>query len=555
MTERILIVGGVAGGATAAARLRRLDEDLEIIIFERGKHVSFANCGLPYYVGEEIEKKDDLIIQTPESLEERFNVEVRTENKVTDIDTENKEVEVEDLKNNETYSEKYDKLVLSPGAEPVKPPIDGIEQVDNLFTVRSIPDSESIRKLIDSENISDAVVVGGGFIGLEMTENLKKIGLNVSLVEMMEQVMPPLDYDLATKIHNHLREKDINLHLEDGVKAFEKEEGRSKVILESDKEIEADLIILAIGVRPETDLAEKANLEIGETGGVKVNEFLETSEPDIYAIGDIAEIEHKLDGSPANIALAGPASKQGRIVANNIAGEKEKYDGVQGTFITKVFDLTIASTGMNEKVLNKKGIDYEKSFTTSKSHVDYYPGAKRMNIKLMFDPDSGELYGAQIVGKEGVDKRIDVLASAIRFGKDVFDLQELELAYAPPFSAAKDPVNMAGYVAGNIINDKMDIIHWHDLDPQENDDTVILDVRDKQAREDGYIENSINIPLSELRDQLNELPRNQKIVTYCEIGLRSYIANRILTQNGYDSANLSGGYNIYNSIQRDKQNN
>ncbi len=553
MSEKILIVGGVAGGATAAARLRRLKENAEIIIFEKGEYVSFANCGLPYYIGNKIENRENLIIRTPKSIETRFNVDVRVNNEVVDIDPEKKKVKVKDLKNNKTYFEDYDKLVLSPGAEPLKPPIEGIDEVDNLFTLRDIPDTDSIKKLVESEKVQKAVVVGGGFIGLEMTENLKNAGLNVSLVEMMDQVMPPLDYDMAVKIHNHLREKDIDLHLEDGVKSFKREDGESKVVLESGKKLKSDIIILAIGVRPETELAEKAGLEIGEVRGIKVNEYLETSDPDIYAIGDAIEIKHKVDGEPCYIPLAGPANKQGRIVANNIAGQKEKYKGTQGTFITKVFDLTVASTGMNEKTLKRKGINYEKSFTISRSHVGYYPGAKKMTIKVIFDPRNGRLYGAQIVGKEGVDKRIDVLANAIRFEKTVFDLQELELAYAPPYSAAKDPVNMAGYVAGNIINDMMDIVHWHDLDSLDKENTTILDVRKQSELKEGQIENSIHIPLHELRNRIDEIPEDKKIVSYCGIGLRSYIANRMLTQKGYEASNLSGGYSVYKAIQKDKK--
>ncbi|AZR74326.1 pyridine nucleotide-disulfide oxidoreductase [Anoxybacter fermentans] len=547
MGKKVVIVGGVAGGASAAARLRRIDENAEIILLERGEHISFANCGLPYHIGEVITERSKLLVQTPEAMKKRFNIDVRVLNEVIAIDRENKVVKIKNHKTGETYTESYDYLILSPGANPVKPPIPGIDH-PNIFTLRNIPDMDKIKGYIDNKKPKSAIVVGGGFIGLEMAENLHHRGLNVTIVEMADQVMAPLDFEMAAIVHEHIRSKNVNLILKDGVKSFKDRSGQVQVTLQSGKEITADLVILAIGVRPDTTLAKSCGLELGKRGGIKVNEYLQTSDPSIYAIGDAIEVEDFITKKNTLIPLAGPANKQGRIVANNIAGRPETYKGTQGTAIAKVFDLTVASTGANEKTLKREGIKYIASITHSGSHAGYYPGAIPMSIKILFTPE-GKLLGAQIVGYKGVDKRIDVLATAIRFGKTVFDLQELELAYAPPFSSAKDPVNMAGYAAGNIINGDTDIIHWHEIPKLDLNKSVLVDVRTKMEWNLGAIEGAILIPVDELRDRLNELPKDKEIIIYCQVGLRGYIASRILKQHGFTKVkNLSGGYKTYKTV-------
>lgn len=551
MSKKIVIVGGVAGGASTAARLRRLDEEAEIVVFEKGEYISFANCGLPYHIGEVIEDRERLLVQTPESMKARFNISCKIKNEVIAIDRERKEVRVKDLEKDKTFSESYDYLILSPGASPIKPPLEGINN-PNVFTLRNIPDTDEIKEFIDKRKPERAVVVGGGFIGLEMVENLHARGIDVSLVEMADQVLPPIDYEMAAMVHNHLRMKGIHLYLGDGVAGIKEENDGTKVILQSGTGIDTDMVILAIGVRPETKLAEEAGLEIGSTGGIKVNEYLQTSDENIYALGDAIEVTDYVTGEPALIPLAGPANKQGRIVANNIAGRKEKYQGTQGTSIAKIFDLAVGSTGVNEKRLKKAGLDYQVSYTNSNNHAGYYPGAKPMFIKILFTPDEGKLLGAQIVGHEGVDKRIDVFATAIRQGLTVFDLQELELAYAPPFGSAKDPVNMAGFTAGNILKGIVKPIQWHEIDDLDQD-TIILDVRQEIETKLGKIEGSINIPLNSLRDRLAELDKDKEIVVYCAIGLRGYIACRILMQNGFEKVkNLAGGYKLYKAVQDDR---
>ncbi len=550
MSKKIAIVGGNAGGASCAARLRRLDEDAEIVVFERGEYVSWANCGIPYYVGDVVEEREQLTVKTPEQIGRRFDLDVRTMNEVVDIDPESRKIVVEDKGDGENYRESYDKLVLSPGAEPMVPPIDGVVEVENLFTAWSIPDAESIKE--EAQEAERALIIGGGFIGLEMAENFHELGLEVTLVEMMDQVLPPLDYEMAAMIQNHLRNKGIDLRLGDEVVKFEQDGERIKSELQSGEIVGADLVLVSAGIEPNTDLAEKAGLEIGETGAIRVDEYLETSDSNIYAIGDAIEVKNCVTDDYQHLPLAGPANEQGRIVANNIAGSRERYDCSLGTFIVKAFDLTAACTGVKEDTLRECDISYEKSYTFSKSHASYYPDPRPMWIKLMFDPDSGEIYGSQIVGRGGVDKRIDVIDSNIRFGGDVFDLQKLDLAYAPPYSSAKDPVNMAGYVAGNVVEGVMDVVHWDELGSLDEDETVILDVRSEGERENEHIEGSKHIPVDQLRDRLDELPKDKKIVTHCAVGLRSYIATRILVQNGYDASNLSGGYGIYNAVQRDK---
>ncbi|MFP4662244.1 MAG: CoA-disulfide reductase [Halanaerobiales bacterium] len=551
MSKKTVIVGGVAGGASTAARLRRLDEDAEIVMFEKGDYISFANCGLPYHIGEIIEERSKLLVQTPESMESRFNISVQVKKEVVSIDRNNKEVTVKDLENDKTYKESYDYLVLSPGAEPFKPPIKGVNN-DNVFTLRTIPDTDLIKGYVDNKNPAKALVIGGGYIGLEMAHNLAERGIEVSLAEMLDQVLNPVDYEMASMVHNHLRSKGVKLYLGDGVSCIEKKGNATIVTLQSGKQIETDLVIMSIGVRPSTTLAEEAGLEIGTSGGIKVNEYLQTNDENIYAIGDAIEVKDFINGNPAVIPLAGPANKQGRIAAGNIAGRKEKYQSTQGTAIAKVFDMTVATTGNNEKQLKNTGIDYQVSYTDSNNHAGYYPGAKPMFIKIIFTPDKGRLLGAQIVGYEGVDKRIDLFATAVRHELTIFDLQELELAYAPPYGSAKDPVNMAAYAAGNILKGLVEPIYWNEID-RLNEDVLFLDVREPIEVSFGKIDDSINIPLNSLRDRMNELDKNKEIVVYCAVGLRGYIACRILSENGYENVkNLSGGYKLYSAVQDDK---
>jgi CoA-disulfide reductase len=551
---KVIIVGGVAGGASAAARLRRMDEHAEIILFEKGEHISFANCGLPYYVGEIIKEKERLIVQTAEGMQKRFRIDVRTHNEVIKLDLEKKEVEVLNHRTQETYREKFDKLIMSPGAEPIRPPIPGIDDA-NLFTLRNIPDTYAIKDYVDKKEPKHAVVVGGGFIGLEMAENLHHRGIKVTVVEMADQVMAPLDYEMACWIHQHMKARKMELCLGDGVESFSREEDYSIVELKSGRKIKTDFIVLAIGVRPEIKLARKAGLEIGERNGIKVNKHLQTSHPDVYAIGDAIEVMDFVNGRPALIPLAGPANKQGRIAANHICGIQDTYKATQGTSIIKIFDLTAASTGNNEKTLKRYGIPYKKSYTHSPSHAGYYPGSVPMAVKLLFSPQDGKILGAQIVGYDGVDKRIDVLAAALRAGMTVYDLQELELAYAPPFSSAKDPVNMAGYVAANILNGDHPIIHWDEINQLDPNDTVLVDVRTRREYRLGALPNSINIPLDTLRDRLQELSRDKNIVVYCQVGLRGYLAARILMQSGFQRIfNLSGGYRTYRIAHQDQFN-
>lgn len=478
---------------------------------------------------------------------------MRVNSEVTRIFPDKKQVEVRE-KDGHTYIETYDYLILSPGASPVRPPIPGIE-AENIFTVRTIPDVDRIKDFIEKAKPKRAVVVGGGFIGLEMAENLHARGIKTTIVEMLDQVLAPLDFEMAAIVHGHIRAAGVDLVLKDGVKAFINENNLTKEVeLQSGRRIPADLVVLAIGVKPEVKLAKEAGLEIGERGGIRVNEKLQTSDPYIFAIGDAIEVKDFVTGQYTLIPLAGPANKQGRIVADIIAGRDAKYEGTQGTAIVKIFDCVAASTGANEKTLKRLGIPHAVSFTHPGSHAGYYPGSTAMSIKLIFDPETGKVLGAQIVGKEGVDKRIDVIASAIRRGDTVFDLQELELAYAPPFSSAKDPVNMAGYVAGNIITGDMPVIQWHEIENLDRQNTVILDVRTKAEYELGHIEGSVNIPVDELRTRLSEIPRDKEIVVYCQVGLRAYIATRILMQNGYKVKNLSGGWKTYKTAMAEKKN-
>lgn len=540
-----LIIGGVAGGATVAARLRRMDEKANIILFERGKYVSYANCGLPYYIGDTINNREKLFVQTAKGFTDRFRIDIRTEQEVTAIRPDKKEVEIKNLSTGETYTETYDKLVLSPGAEPLRPGIEGIGS-KKIFTLRNVPDTDTIKNYVNTENPKRAIVVGGGFIGLEMAENLHDLGIQVDVVEMANQVMAPLDFSMAAIVHRQLTDKGVGLHLEDGVSRFEEKDGGVTVHLRSGKQIATDMVLLSIGVRPETKLAKDAGLAIGERGGIAVNDYMQTSDADIYALGDAVEVRHLVTGQPALIPLAGPANKQGRIVADNIVfGNKKKYPGSIGTSIAKVFDLTVAAAGANAKLLQQNNIPYISSYTHGASHAGYYPGAVPLSIKILFAPENGKLLGAQIVGFNGVDKRIEMLAQVIQRGGTVHDLAELEHAYAPPYSSAKDPVNMAGFVAENILNKKSRIIQWRKL-AELPADTIRIDVRTHDEYKLGTIPGFINIPVDELREHLDELPKEKPIVVTCAVGLRGYLAYRILVQNGFKHVrNLSGGYKTW----------
>ncbi len=545
MSRKVIIVGGVAGGASAAARLRRLDEDAEIILVEKGGYISFANCGLPYYIGEVIKDKDKLLVQTPEKMKERFRIDVRVNNEVVRIDPSKKAVEILNKSDNRTYKETYDKLILSPGAEPIKPRLAGIES-SRIFTLRNIPDTYRIKDFVDKNNPRRAVVVGAGFIGLEVAENLHMRGVKVTVVELADHVIGPLDYDMAALVHQHMKSKEVEFYLKDAVEAFEDEDPGINVKLSSGRTLKADMVILGIGVRPEAGLASAAGLKIGRTGGISVNEYMQTSDPDIYAVGDAVEVKDYISGNEALIPLAGPANKQGRIAANNICGMDEKFEGTQGTSIVKIFDITVAITGNNERSLIKNNIAYEKSFTHSASHAGYYPGAIPMSIKLLFTKADGKLLGAQIVGYEGVDKRIDVLSTAMRAGMTVYDLEKLELAYAPPYSSAKDPVNIAGYTAANILKGDCRIFHWDEVAAIDMSKGMLIDVRSREEFELGTIKGAVNIPLDEIRDRLDEIPRSKDIYIFCQVGLRGYLASRILMQKGYAGVrNLSGGYKTY----------
>lgn len=547
MATKLLIIGGVAGGATAAARARRLDERAEIILFEKGEHISFANCGLPYYIGEVIKKREDLLVTTAEAFRDRYNIDVRIFSEVIAINTKNKQVDVKNIKTGETYKESYDKIILSPGAEPVKPPFKGIE-LDNIFNLRTIPDSDLIKAHVDTKRPESAVVVGGGFIGLEMAENLVHRGVKTTIVEILDQVMAPLDYEMAAIVHAHLKEKGIICELGNGVESFSKKGDRIIVVTNKGHSIECDIVILAIGIKPENRLAREAGLEISKRGGIKVDTTMRTSDPDIYAVGDAVEVKDFVTGLPTMTALAGPANKQGRIAADNALGRKSMFRGTLGSTVVKVFNLTVASTGASEKVLKRNNIPYLVSYTHSGSNASYYPGARMMAIKLIFSPSSGKILGAQIIGMKGVDKRIDVLATAIHGAMTVYDLEELELAYAPPYSSAKDPINIAGFVATNILKGDIETINWDDLGDLNRNQTILIDLRNKDELDTaGVIEGAVHIPLNELRQKLPKLDKEKNYIPFCAVGLRAYLGHRILVQNGFQSKNLSGGIMIGDS--------
>ncbi|MBL4953716.1 CoA-disulfide reductase [Neobacillus sp. OS1-32] len=546
MGKKIIIVGGVAGGATTAARLRRLDEHAEIILFERGEYISFANCGLPYYIGGTISERDQLLVQTVEEMSEKFHLDIRNLTEVTKINREKKTIEAKNLRTGQIYEEAYDKLVLSPGASPIKPPIPGIEAAESLFTLRNIPDTDKIKSFVDSKKPKKATVIGGGFIGIEMAENLCDLGIQVTIVEMSNQIMAPIDYEMAAILHSHLREKGVKLILEDGVAAF-KENGKI-VRLKSGKQIETDMIILAIGVKPENQLALSAGLKVGAWGGIQVNEYLQTEDPDIYAIGDAIEVKDYINGQPTQIPLAWPANRQGRIVADHINGIQAKYNGTLGTSIAKVFDMTVAATGNNEKTLKRLGMPYEVIHVHPGSHAGYYPGSFPLSLKLIFEKETGKIYGAQAVSYDGADKRIDVIATAIKGGLTIFDLPDLELAYAPPYSSAKDPVNLAGYTATNVAAGLVETVQWYEINEIINNGGLLIDVREPMEREVGYIEGSVNIPLGQLRNHLAELPKDQTIYLTCQVGLRGYLGARVLMQHGFKVKNLDGGIKTYSYV-------
>lgn len=541
---KIIIIGGVAGGATTTARIRRADESAEIILFEKGKYISYANCGLPYYIGGVIQEREKLFVQTPEAFSNRFHIDVRTESEVIAINREKKSVTVRAI-NGSTYEESYDKLLLSTGASPVRPPLRGID-LNGIFTLRNVADTDKIKSYIQTHNPQKAVVVGAGFIGLEMAENLHAQGAEVSIVEMGNQVMAPIDFSMAALVHQHLMDKGVNLYLEQAVDSFEQKGKRLKVNFKNGHSILADIVILSIGVRPETSLAKAAQLTIGPAGGIAVNDYLQTSDSSIYAIGDAIEYRHPITGKPWLNYLAGPANRQGRIVADNILGSQIPYEGAIGTSIAKVFDMTVASTGLPAKRLRLEKTDYVSSTIHPSSHAGYYPNALPMSIKITFDKQTGRLYGAQIVGYDGVDKRIDEFALVIKHNGTIYDLLSIEQAYAPPFSSAKDPVALAGYVAENILSGKVALCYWRDLKDSKPESTILLDIRTQDEYALGSLPGAVNIPLDELRERMNELPKDKAIITFCAVGLRGYLAYRILVQHGFTNVkNLSGGLKTY----------
>ena len=544
---KILIVGGVAGGATAATRLRRLSEENEVIIFEKGQYVSFANCGLPYHISGTIDKRDALLLQTPESLKERYNLDVRVFTEVLSIYTDEKKISVKNLQTGEIYLENYDKLLLSPGAEPIKPPFEGIDS-DKIYTLRNIPDMDKI--VAKTKNAQNFVVVGGGFIGLEVAENLIEAGKSVKLVELGNQVMAPVDFDIASFVHEKAKQKGLELLLNVGVEKFNDKGETIEVFLNNGISVETDAVILAIGVKPETKLAIEAGLEIGETRGILVNEFMQTSNPDIYAVGDAIEVAHYINNKKVLIPLAWPANRQGRIVADNIVlGNQYKYTGSLGSSILKFFELSVASTGLNEKTLKKFGIPYKTAIVTRGHHAGYYPGAKNMVLKVIFD-ENGKIFGAQAVGEAGVDKRIDVIATAIKGNLTVYDLPEIEITYAPPYNSAKDPVNIAGYTAENILKGDLEMVNYDEFwDFVKENNAVILDVRTSKEFSGGAIEGAININVDDLRENLQNLDKNKVYAIYCQVGLRGYLANRIMRNNGFRAVNLNGGYNLWSKVQ------
>ncbi len=548
---KILIIGGVAGGATCAARLRRLDEQAEIVILERGEFVSFANCGLPYYIGGEIKNRSQLTLQSPESFKARFQIDVHTFREALAIDPEARVVTVKNLKTGELYEEAYDRLVLAPGAAPIRPNTEGIDR-EKVFTLRNIPDTLKIKNYIDRNHPRSAVIVGGGYIGVEMAENLKNAGLDVTIVQRSDHLIPPLDFDMAADVHRYIKSKGIRLLLGNSVKAIR--ETNAHLSLELQKGcLQTDMVILSVGVTPDTAFIRNTGISMNTRGHIIVNEKMQTNLPDIYAVGDAVTIKHFITQAPASIPLAGPANKQGRIAADNICGIPSEYHGTQGSSVLKIFDMTVATTGLNEKNAADAGYDFDKTYTYSASHASYYPGASMMSIKILWDKTTLKILGAQIVGFDGVDKRLDVIATAIRFGAKVTDLAELELCYAPPFGSAKDSVNMVGFVAENVVSGKIKQFFWHDVANLPRDGSItLLDTRTNTEVARGKIDGFTHIPLDSLRDRIDEIPQNKPVYVHCHSGLRSYIACRILTGYGYECYNLAGGYRLYESVIHEK---
>ena len=549
---KVVIVGGVAGGATAAARIRRLNEQAEIVVFERSGYISYANCGLPYYIGDVITDRSDLTLQTPESFFSRFHVNMKVRHEVTAIHPEKKEVTVKNLETGEEFEESYDKLILSPGAKPTQPRLPGVG-LDKLFTLRTVEDTFCIKDYINANHPKSAVLAGGGFIGLELAENLRELGMDVTIVQRPKQLMNPFDADMASFIHNEMRKHGVKLALGHTVEGFEERDGGVDVLLKDETPLHADMVVLAIGVTPDTGLAKEAGLELGVKGSIVVNDRMETSVPDIYAVGDAVQVKHFVTGQDAHVSLAGPANKQGRIAADNICGGDSHYTGSQGSSVIKVFDMTAASTGVNETNAKKAGLDVDKVILSPMSHAGYYPGGKVMTMKVVFEKQTYRLLGAQIVGYEGVDKRIDVLATAIHAGMKATQLKDLDLAYAPPYSSAKDPVNMAGFMIENIANGILKQWHLEDASGLPRDGSVtLLDTRTVKEYARGHVDGFVNIPVDELRERLGELDKSKPVYVICQSGLRSYIACRILAGNGYNCYNFSGGFRFYDAVTHDR---
>lgn len=536
---KVIVVGGVAGGASTATRLRRLDENAEIIMVEKGPYISFSNCGLPYYVGNVIEEREKLLVQTVEGMNKKYNLDIRINSEVVSVDKENKEVEI--VKDGQAYKETYDYLVLSPGAKPYVPNIKGIDS-EKVFTLRNISDVDNITEYVNSNDVNKVTVIGAGYVGLEMAENLRKLGKDVTIVELADQILSSFDKEMTKKIELELERNEINVMLKENAIEFKD----SSLIFESGKSLDVDMVVLSIGVTPDTKFIQESGIDVTERGHVIVNDSMQTSNEFIYAVGDAVEIKDSITGDKIVVPLAGPASKQGRIAADNICGRDSKYKGTQVTSIIKVFDYVLAGTGLSEKTLKAKGIDYQKSYTHSNSHAKYYPGAEMMMIKLLFEKENGHILGASIIGKDGVDKRIDILATAIHSNLTVFDLEELDLAYAPPFSSSKTPVNMAGFVASNIVRGDVKVLHVDQLNKINKNDYILIDVRPKEAFDKQHIEGAVNIPLGVLREKINIVPKNKKILINCRIGLTAYLACCIFKANGYDVYNLSGGILTYN---------
>lgn len=549
---KVVIVGGVAGGATAAARIRRLNEQAQIVVLERSGYISYANCGLPYYIGGIIEDPDKLTLQTPDSFFSRFRVEMKVRHEVIAIHPDRKTVSVRNLENGKEFEETYDKLILSPGAKPTQPKLPGTDR-ERIFTLRTVEDTFRIKEYIDKHHPKSAILAGGGFIGLELAENLRKLGMDITIVQRPKQLMNPFDSDMASFIHNQMRRHGIKLVLGHTVEGFTEKDGGIDVVLKDEMSLHADMVVLAIGVTPDTHLAKEAGLELGIKGSIVVNERMETSVPDIYAVGDAVQVKHYVTGEDTLISLAGPANRQGRIAADNICGRDSRYLGSQGSSVIKVFDMTAATTGINETKAKQAGIDTDKVILSPMSHAGYYPGGKLMTMKVVFEKETYRLLGAQIIGYEGVDKRIDVLATAIHAGLKATELKDLDLAYAPPYSSAKDPVNMAGFMIENIANGILRQFHLEDVANLPKDGSVtLLDTRTAAEYSQGHIEGFLNIPVDELRERINEIAQDKPIYVICQSGLRSYIACRILSENGFECYNFSGGFRFYDAVMHDR---